>query len=208
MLKFCISCTLLTRPYFFPKGKRLNGQSCHDQLFPFHKEEGERLFEHKNWGFQQDGAGSHTADKAQNPSFRNENSHRIHPNLIHWIISSGRTPQVVWNIFKSKQSMIYVDKAMKKVDINYVQKVIGTFVRRVYTVKSVQSEHRRDRRKSFSTTGCSQRRGSFIAKNYFRDLSKPFRLAEVFVNEGCSDREVLLYSVKKHSGELIIDEYS
>ena len=50
----------------------------------------------------------------------------------------------------------------------------------VGTVKPVQSEHRRDRRKSFSITGCSQRRGLFIAKNYFRDLSKPFRLA------GCS----------------------
>ena len=41
----------LTRPYFFLKGERLNGQSYRDQLLPFFKVEGERLFGHKNWSF-------------------------------------------------------------------------------------------------------------------------------------------------------------
>jgi hypothetical protein len=55
----------LTRPYFFSKDERLNGQTYHDQLLPFYKEEGDRLFGHKNWGFQQDNASSHTDQRAQ-----------------------------------------------------------------------------------------------------------------------------------------------
>ena len=55
----------LTRPYFLLKGERLNGQSYHDQLLPFYKVEDERLFGHKNWAFQKDGASSHTTDKVQ-----------------------------------------------------------------------------------------------------------------------------------------------
>ena len=55
----------LTRPYVILKDERLNGQSYHDQLLPFYKVEGERLFGHKNWGFQQDGASSHFTDKVQ-----------------------------------------------------------------------------------------------------------------------------------------------
>ena len=55
----------LTRPYFFLKGKRLSGQSYHDQLLPFYKVEAERLFGHKNWGFQLDRASSHTTYQVQ-----------------------------------------------------------------------------------------------------------------------------------------------
>ena len=83
------------RLYFFLKGERLNDQSYHDQLLPFHNEEGERLFEYKNWGFQQDEDSSRTADKAQKWCKKNvkffipkKNSYRIHLNLIHWIIPS------------------------------------------------------------------------------------------------------------------------
>ena len=54
-----------TRPYFFQKGERLNGQAYCDRLLPFYKEEDDRLFGHKNWGFQQDGATSHTDNRAQ-----------------------------------------------------------------------------------------------------------------------------------------------
>ena len=41
----------LMHPYFFLKYERLNGQSYHNQLLPFYKEEGERLSGHKNWCF-------------------------------------------------------------------------------------------------------------------------------------------------------------
>ena len=44
------TCYRLPRLYFFLKGQHLNGQSYHDQLLPFDKEEGERPFGHKNWG--------------------------------------------------------------------------------------------------------------------------------------------------------------
>ncbi|CAM4778641.1 unnamed protein product [Rotaria magnacalcarata] len=42
----------LTEPYFFSKNKRLNGKTYHETLLPFYKEEGDRLFGHKNWDFQ------------------------------------------------------------------------------------------------------------------------------------------------------------
>ena len=50
---------------FLLEDERLNDQSYHDQVLPFYQEKGERVFEHKNWGFQQDKARSCAADKAQ-----------------------------------------------------------------------------------------------------------------------------------------------
>ncbi|CAF3831541.1 unnamed protein product [Rotaria magnacalcarata] len=52
----------LTKPYFFSKNERLNGKTYHETLLPFYKEEGDRLFGHKIWGFHQDGANCHTDD--------------------------------------------------------------------------------------------------------------------------------------------------
>ena len=46
----------LTEPYFFSMNERLNGKTYHETLLPFYKEESDRLFGHKNWRFQQDGA--------------------------------------------------------------------------------------------------------------------------------------------------------
>ena len=40
----------LTPTYFLLKVEHLNGKSYHDQVLPFYKVGGERLFEHKNWG--------------------------------------------------------------------------------------------------------------------------------------------------------------
>ena len=78
--------------------------------------------------------------KELNSSFQKKNAHRIHLNLIHWIIPSEITSQIMWNIIKSNQSVIYVEKAMKKVDINYVREVIDTFLRRVYSVEKHADE--------------------------------------------------------------------
>lgn len=55
----------VTRPYFFSKGERLNGNTYCEQLLPFYKKEGYLLYGHSNWGFQQDGASSHTDWRAQ-----------------------------------------------------------------------------------------------------------------------------------------------
>ena len=55
----------LTEPYFFDQNEWLNGTTYHENLLPFYKEEGDRLFDHQNWGFQQDGATSHTDWRAQ-----------------------------------------------------------------------------------------------------------------------------------------------
>ena len=106
---------------FFLKGERLNGQSYHDQLLPFYKEESERLFGHKNWGFPQDGASSHTADKVQKWCKKNfkffipkEKWSSNSPELSPLIIPSGITSQIMWNIIKSKQSMNHVEKSRKR----------------------------------------------------------------------------------------------
>ena len=65
MIVLGVTWSGFTCPYFFQKGERLNGQTYCDRLLPFYKEEDDRLFGHKNWGFQQDGATSHTDNRAQ-----------------------------------------------------------------------------------------------------------------------------------------------
>ena len=55
----------LTEPYFFSMNEKLNGKTYHETLLPFYKEEGDKLFGHKNWNFQQDGPSCHTDSRAQ-----------------------------------------------------------------------------------------------------------------------------------------------
>ena len=55
----------LIHPYFFQQEQYLNGQTYHDKLLLFYQKKGNELFGHKNWWFQQDGATSHTNQKAQ-----------------------------------------------------------------------------------------------------------------------------------------------
>ncbi|CAF4107815.1 unnamed protein product [Rotaria magnacalcarata] len=45
----------ITVHFFFQRGERLNGKTYLDELLPFYKMGGDRLFGHQNWGFQQDG---------------------------------------------------------------------------------------------------------------------------------------------------------
>ena len=65
MIALSVTCSEFTRSYFFQKGERLNDQAYCDRLLPFYKEEDDRLFGYKNWGFQQDEATSHTDNRAQ-----------------------------------------------------------------------------------------------------------------------------------------------
>ncbi|CAF4593564.1 unnamed protein product, partial [Rotaria magnacalcarata] len=51
--------------FFLEEYESLNGKTYHETLLPFYKEEGDQLFGHKNWGFQQGGASCHTAGRAQ-----------------------------------------------------------------------------------------------------------------------------------------------
>ena len=48
MIALSVTCSEFTRPYFFQKGERLNGQAYCDRLLPFYKEEDDRLFGYKN----------------------------------------------------------------------------------------------------------------------------------------------------------------
>ena len=135
----------LTRPYFFLKGERLNGESYHDQLLPFYKVEDEGLFDHKNWDFQQDRASSHTTDKVQKWCRKNfkffipkekwpPNSPELNP--LDYFIWDNISNHVEYHKVKTINDLRReVEKAMKKVDSNYVREVIGAFLRRVYSVE-------------------------------------------------------------------------
>ena len=48
MIALGVTWSGFTRPYFFQKGERLNGQAYCDRLLPFYKEEDDRLFGYKN----------------------------------------------------------------------------------------------------------------------------------------------------------------
>ena len=56
----------LTRPdCFFNKDNISMVKLNHDKLLPFYQNEGNELFGHKNWWFQQDGGSSHTDQKVE-----------------------------------------------------------------------------------------------------------------------------------------------
>jgi transposase len=140
----------LTRPYFFLNGERLNGQAYRDQLLPFYKEEGDRLFGHQNWGFQQDGASSHTDNKAQKWC---KNNFKFFISKEKWPPNSPELNPLDYSIWDNISSnMEYrkiktindlrreVEKAIKKIDVNYLREVIGAFLRRVYSVEKHDGE--------------------------------------------------------------------
>ena len=54
----------LTTAFLFEQDQRLNGRTYCDELLPFYKTEGDRLFGHPNWCLQQDDATSHTDKRA------------------------------------------------------------------------------------------------------------------------------------------------
>ena len=135
----------LTRPYFFVKNERLNGDTYSDQLLPFYKEEGDRLFGHKNWGFQQDGASSHTDNKAQQWC---KNNFKFFISKERWPPNSPELNPMDYSIWDNiSKHMEYhkvktindlrreIEKSIKKIDVSYVREVIGAFLRRVYSVE-------------------------------------------------------------------------
>ncbi len=149
----------VTNPYFFQTGERLNGQTYHDQLLTFDQEEGDELFGPKNWGFQQDGASSHTDQKVQKWCKKNfeffipkerwpPNSPELNP------LDYSIWDKISNNVQYEKVTTINdlhreVGKSIKKIEIKYVRDVISVFLRRVRSVikhESVCRECRRNRR--------------------------------------------------------------
>lgn len=140
----------LTRPFFFQKGERLNGQSYHDQLLPFYRDEGDGLFGHTNWGFQQDGASSHTDGKVQEwckkyfqffipKEHWPPNSPELNP--LDYSIWDNISNHVEYQKVKTINDLRReIEKAIKKVDVNYVRVVIDAFLRRVRSVEKHNGE--------------------------------------------------------------------
>ncbi|CAF4341426.1 unnamed protein product [Rotaria magnacalcarata] len=96
----------LTRLYFFLKGEHLTDQSYQDKLLPFYKEE-------EKWP---------------------PNSPELNP--LDYFIWDNISNHVKYHKVKTINDLRQeVEKAMKKVDINYVWEVIGAFLRRVYSVE-------------------------------------------------------------------------
>jgi hypothetical protein len=139
-----------TRPFFFQKGERLNGQTYHDQLLPFYQKEGYELFGHNDWGLQQDGASSHTDAKIQQWC-------RNHFNFFipkaRWPPNSPELNPLDYSIWDSISNHIEygkvetindlrreVKKSIKKLDVNYVRDTINVFLRRVRSVEKHNGE--------------------------------------------------------------------
>lgn len=150
MIALGVTWSGFTRPYFFQKGERLNGQVYCDRLLPFYKEEGDRLFGHKNWGFQQDGATSHTDNRAQQWCKNNfrffipkekwpPNSPELNP--MDYSIWTKISSDVEYGRIKTINDLRReIEKAIRKIDICYIREVIGAFLRRVYSVEKHDGE--------------------------------------------------------------------
>jgi hypothetical protein len=111
----------ITRPYFFSKGERLNGDTYCEHLLPFYKKEGDFVFGHNNWSFQQDGASSHTDWKAQEWCKNNfkffiptERWPPNSPELTRSIIRFELKSQTRLSIKKSKLLEICVERSKRR----------------------------------------------------------------------------------------------
>lgn len=134
----------LTTPFFFVGGERLNANS-YCEVLDFFKSEGDRLFKNTNWTFQQDGASSHTSDKAQEkckkifqsfiPKERwPPNSPELNP--LDYSIWAKISSLVDYKKVTSKVTLInQIKKSIEKIDQNYLREVIGSFLKRVYSVE-------------------------------------------------------------------------
>jgi hypothetical protein len=144
MVSIGVTWNGLTEPYFFDKGIRLNTQR-YISVLQFFKREGDRLFGHTKWGFQQDGASAHTSNKSQ----------LWCENHFEWYVPKNRWPPnspelnpvdySVWNEItthmdfkklKSQADLIKeIKNATKKIDMKFCREVIGQFLKRVYAVE-------------------------------------------------------------------------
>ncbi|CAM4797786.1 unnamed protein product [Rotaria magnacalcarata] len=135
---------------FLSKNERLNGKTYHETLLPFYKEEGDRLFGHKNWGFRQDGASCHTDGRAQSWCRKHFDffipkekwpPNSLEPNPLDCSIWNEISRHVDYKKVKTGNDIRReVKKAVIKIDLNYVREVIGAFLRRVYSVEKNEGE--------------------------------------------------------------------
>ena len=150
MIALDVTWCAFTRPYFFQKGEQLNDQAYCDRLLPFYKEEDDRLFGHKNWGFQQDGAISHTDNRARQWC---KNNFRFFISKEKWPPNSSELNPMDYSIWTNISSDVEygriktindlrreIEKAISKIDICYTREVIGAFLRRVYSVEKHHGE--------------------------------------------------------------------
>ncbi|CAF4275868.1 unnamed protein product [Rotaria magnacalcarata] len=122
----------ITVPFFFQMGERLNGKTYLDELLPFYKMEGDRLFGHQNWRFQQDGASCHT-DKGPTKS------PELNP-LDYSIWNSIFNNVDYYKVKTINDLRREIEKATKKIDVNCVWDTISVFRRRVQSVEKHNGE--------------------------------------------------------------------
>jgi len=117
---------------------------------PFYYDESDQLFGHKDWGFQQDGASSHTDGKVQKWC---ANNFKLFIPKNRWPPSSPELNPLDYSIWNNMPHRVEygkvknmndlrreVEKAMKKVELHYVRDVIGVFLRRVRSVEKHDGE--------------------------------------------------------------------
>ncbi|CAF2096507.1 unnamed protein product [Rotaria magnacalcarata] len=140
----------ITVPFFFQRGERLNCKTYLDELLPFYKMEGDRLFGHQNWGFQQDGASCHTDKSVQKWRKKNfkffiskdkwpPNSPELNP-LDYSIWNSISNNVAYYKVKTVNDLRREIEKATKKIDANYVRDTISVFLRRVRSVEKHNGE--------------------------------------------------------------------
>ena len=133
----------LTISYFFQQAQYLNGQTDHGKLLPVYQKKGNKLFGHKNWWFQQNGASTHTNQKAQQWCKKN---FKFFIPKDRWPPSSPELNPLdysIWdngNVKKFNDLRREVEKAMKKVDVNYVRDVVSVFLSRVRSIENHNGE--------------------------------------------------------------------
>ena len=139
----------LTEPYFFEEKKRLNTQD-YLEVLTVYKSEGNRLFKSTKWNFQQDGAPIHTSNQSQNWCKNNfaffipkdkwpPNSPELNP--LDYSIQNKISNDIDYKNVTIRNDLIKkIKKSISEIDINYLREVIGSFLRRVYSVEKNNGE--------------------------------------------------------------------
>ena len=124
----------------------LNSES-YCNVLDFYKSEGDRLFKNSDWTFQQDGASSHTSLKAQEKCIEKFESfipkERWPPNSpelnsLDYSIWAKISSNIDYKKVISIKTLInQVRKSVKQIDTIYLQEIIGSFLKRVYSVEKI-----------------------------------------------------------------------
>lgn len=140
-----------TRPYFVKPGDTIDSKYYVRRILPFAKREGQRLFESRDWVFQQDGATPHTSDLSQNWCKRN---------LLFFVPKQHWPPQspdlnpldyYFWNeVVRNMQRQQYTNldsfmaeivRGFEAVSLDGIQNAISSFPTRVRKVGDNQGKH-------------------------------------------------------------------